>query len=355
MSSRLSLSCLVLGVTWGCAQPPPVPAAAPPTASSARTAWSQPRPARGAPLTEAPARVLLAPESSAAAGFPFRATITRIAVRPGQRVQRGEVLLEALMPELVQAAGNYEAATLRREAYSRRVAQLQELHQQGMARVFDLAEAEARLAEARAEQQSALALLRAAGQEPSSASSVAQRGTVALRSPVEGIVTSVEVILGETRESTSGALVRVVGEGSARLEARLAHALPEGASFEFSAPGVDALPVRLVSRAPAVDPQDGTTAAWFEPEQPLTLPAGLQGTVRVRAESLAEATRIPARALVLEGGQASVLVRTAEGYRRQPVQVLTTSGAEALVRGELHETDHVAADAARLLDQGDAP
>jgi membrane fusion protein, heavy metal efflux system len=265
------------------------------------------------------------------------------------------VLLEALMPELVQAAGSYQAATLRREAYERRTAQLQQLQQQGLARVFELAEAEAKLAEARAEQQGTLALLRVAGLEASMATSVAQRGAVALRSPVEGVVTAVDVVLGETRESASGPLVRIVGEAPARLEARLAQALPEGASFEFSAPGVEALPVRLVGRAPVVDVQDGTTATWFEPESPRPLPAGLQGTVRVRAEALADLTVVPARALVLEGGQASVLVRTQEGHRREPVQVLAMSGADALVRGSLKETDRVAADATRLLESGGPP
>ncbi|MBN1210543.1 MAG: efflux RND transporter periplasmic adaptor subunit [Myxococcaceae bacterium] len=355
MRRSLLPSSLLLALALGCSQPAPEPAAPTLAPTSARTAWIQPRSARGVALTEAPARVLAEPESAAAAGFPFRATITRIAVRPGQRVQQGEVLLEALMPELVQAAGSYQAATLRREAYARRTAQLQALQQQGMARVFELAEAEAQLAEARAEQQSALAQLRVAGLDASMAANVAQRGTVALRSPVEGVVTEVEVVLGETRESTAGPLVRVVGEGPARIEARLAQAFPEGATFEFSAPGVEGLPVRLLSRAPAVDPRDGTTAAWFEPEPPRVLPTGLQGTVRVRAEALADMTVVPARALVLEGGQASVLVRTPEGYRRQPVQVVASSGADALVRGPLKETDRVAADAARLMETGEAP
>ncbi|PTL83105.1 efflux RND transporter periplasmic adaptor subunit [Vitiosangium sp. GDMCC 1.1324] len=347
--SALLSSIFLLGAALGCSTPPPAPAVPPPARSSARTAWVHPRPARGVPLTEAPARVLPHPEGAAALGLPFRGSVTRIAVRPGQTVRKGEVLVEVLMPEVVRAAGDYEAASLRLEAYERRTAQLKALQEQGMARVFELAEAEANLAEARAARQSAQALLRVAGLEGSIAASVAQRGTVSLRSPMDGIVTAVDAVLGESRESGSAPLVRVAGEGPARIEARLAHALPGDVAFEFSSPGLESVPVRLVGRAPAVDVSDGSSAAWFEPEPARSLPSGLQGTVRVKADGLPEVTVVPARALALSDGEVSVLVRDGEGYRRQPVKVVVQSGADALVRGPLKETDAVAADASRVL------
>jgi len=346
--SVLLSSVLLLGAALGCSSPPAPAPALPPAQSSARTAWVHPRPPRGVPLTEAPAHVLPHPEGAAALGLPFRGSVTRIAVRPGQKVRKGEVLVEVLMPEVVRAAGEYEAASLRREAYERRTVQLKALQEQGMARVFELAEAEADLAEARAAQQSAQALLKVAGLEGSAAAGVAQRGTVALRSPVDGIVTGVDAVLGQTHEGGSEPLVRVAGEGPARLEARLSLALPEDTTFEFSTPGLGAVPVRLVGRAPSVDVRDGTLAAWFEPEPVRSLPVGLQGTLRVRADGLPEVKVVPARALLLEGSEVAVLVRDGEGHRRQPVKVVGQSGADALVLGPLKESDLVAADAARV-------
>lgn len=347
----LTLLALLLGAASGCTSPTPAaPAPAPPEPSSAPTAWVAPRSARGMPLTEAPALVLAAPEASAAVGLPFRGSVARVAVRPGQRVQRGEVLVEVLLPEVVQAAGAWQGAALRREAWEKRVAQLQSLQAQGLARAADLTEAETKLAEARAEQQAARAVLRAAGVGPQEASGVLQQGTLALRSPVEGVVTEVSAVLGEVREAGGAPLVRVAGEAPARLEARLAHALPEPVEYEFVAPGLEPLPVRAVGLSPALQAQEGTRLAWFEPEQPRALPAGLQGTLRVRAGSLEGVHVVPARALVLQAGEAAVLVRTPEGPpRRQPVQVLATSGAEALVRGELSASERVAAEASRLL------
>lgn len=347
--STLLSSAVLLGVALGCSSPPPAPEAPPPTRSSASTAWVHPRPARGVPLTEAPAQVLPHPEGAAALGLPYRGNVTRIAVRPGQRVHRGEVLVEVLMPEVVRAAGDYEAATLRREAYEQRTTQLEALKEQGMARVFELAEAQANLAEARAAQRSAQAVLRVAGLEATAAGEVARKGSVPLRSPVEGTVTAVDAVLGESREGGSAPVVRIAGEGPARIEARFSHSLPEEAAFEFLAPGAEPVPVRLVGRAPSVDARDGTTAAWFEPEPMRSLPSGTQGSVRVRAGGLPEVKVVPARALVLESGEAAVLVRQGEGHRRQPVKVVVTSGADALVRGPLKEEDAVAADAALLL------
>ncbi|XXF80176.1 efflux RND transporter periplasmic adaptor subunit [Myxococcaceae bacterium GXIMD 01537] len=352
MTRTALLAALVAGPLLGCSSPTPAPPVPPPSRGSAPTAWVHPRPVRGAALTDAPARVLAPPEGAAALGAPFRASVTRLAVRPGQPVKRGDALVEVLMPEVVRAAGDYEAATLRREAYTRRHEQLQALQAQGLARLVELSEVETQLAEARSAQLGALAVLRVAGLEAGAAAGVASRGTVPLRSPVDGVVTEVLAVLGETRESGGEPLVRVVGGGEARIEARLAHALPEAAGFEFHWAGGEPVPVRLVNRAPVVDSRDGTTAAWFEPEPARALPAGLLGTVRVRAETLPDVKVVPSRALVLEMGRAEVLVREGEGFRRQEVRVVSTSGADALVRGALGEADAVAADAAALLSAG---
>jgi hypothetical protein len=91
---------------------------------------------------------------------------------------------------------------------------------------------------------------------------------------------------------------------------------------------------------------------WFEPEPPRALPAGLQGTVRVRADGLPGVAVVPARALVLEAGKAEVLVRAGEGFQRREVRVVSTSGADALVRGGFSEGEVVAADAAAVLAEG---
>ncbi|WP_163999820.1 efflux RND transporter periplasmic adaptor subunit [Pyxidicoccus caerfyrddinensis] len=342
---------LLLGMAPGCSTPLEAgadsarPAAPRPSSASS---WVRPRPSRGVPLAEAPARVLPAPGGTAVVGVPLRATVARIAIRPGQRVKQGEVLLEVRMPEAVEAAGRFLAASLRRDAYSKRREQLLALQAQGMARLAELSEAETQVAEAQAAAQAALALLAVAGLGAGDAAAMARGGAVPLRSPVAGIVTEVSGELGETREGGGVPWVRVAGEGEALLEARFTRALPAEARFELALPGEAPLPLREVGRSPAVDARDGTTAAWFAPEPSRVLPAGLTGTVRVRADSLPGVLVVPSRALLLEAGRAELLVREAEGFRRQPVEVVVTSGADALVRGA-GAADAVAADAQALL------
>ncbi len=325
----------------------PSPVAPPPVAApSARTAWVRSRSTDGISLLEAPAVVLPSPEGQASVAPPFRARVARIDVRAGQRVRRGQTLAWVVMPEVVQAAGSYAAATTRLEAYSKRKAQLDALKNEGLVRLTDLLEAETRLAEARAEQQGALATLRAAQLEAGDAALVlAGSGQVALKSPIEGMVTALHATVGEAREPGGEPMVRIAGEGEPRIEARFAHAWPEeGARYELAVAGGQRVKVVLIARAPAVDPRDGAIVAWFQPPADSRLPNGLAGRLEVGLPPASGFAVVPARAVALDGSKAYVVVHRSGVAGRVPVEVLATSGADALVRG-LAADEEVAADA----------
>jgi biotin carboxyl carrier protein len=317
----------------------------PAAATSARTPWVRARAAEGVSLLEAPATVLPAPEGVAAVTPPFRARITRIAVRAGEKVARGQVIAEVVMPEVVQAAGAYAAATTRLEAYQRRKDQLDGLKKEGLVKLSDLLESETKLAEARADQQSALATLRAADLAAADARRILDgSGQVGLRSPISGMVHEVKASIGETREAAGEPIARVAADGETRVEARLAYAPPPNAKFELILPDGTRHPVDLLGRAPVVDPRDGTTAAWFAGRNGgARLPAGLSARLAVKMGEAAAA--VPARAVALDGKQAYVVRNVSGKPQRLPVQVLATSGADALVKG-IEPGAEVAADAA---------
>lgn len=325
--------------------PAPAPSADPAADQpSARTPWVAVRAAQGVSILEAPAQVLAAPEGQAAVAPPFRARIARVAVRAGERVAAGQVVAEVVMPEVIQAAGAYAAASTRIEAYARRKDQLESLRHDGMVRLTDLLEAETKLAEARADQQAAVATLRAADLTGERAVELLRgSGQVALRSPIAGVVFEVHAAVGETREAAAEPLARIAAEGDTRIEARLAHAPPAGASFELRLPDGTRTPVRLLGRAPVVDGRDGTTPAWLAPEDGLRLPAGLAGRLSVLVDDAAVA--VPARAVALVDGEPHVTRNGKRGVERVRVEVLATSGADAVVRGPLAVGDEVAADA----------
>jgi multidrug efflux pump subunit AcrA (membrane-fusion protein) len=315
------------------------------------------RPAAGLPLLEAPARVLLSPEATAEVVPPFRGRITRIHVRPGQKVARGAPIIDVVMPELLRAAGAYLAAGTRLGAYGKRRAQLQSLRGEGLVRLSDLAEVETHIAEAQADQQAALGTLRAADLSGADAARLLQGGgTLTLRAPIPGVITHVRATLGETHENTDLPLATIAGEGGVQIEARLGRPLPAGAQVSFISATGTTVPLRSLSSAPVVDPRDGTTLAWFAPAEEARaagLPGGTQGRLRAVLSDGAPApdgggaapVAIPARALLPDPRGAAVLRRRAGQVAQVAVEVLSTSGTDALVRGDLRPGDEVAADA----------
>lgn len=337
-------------------EPPPAQAGAEtsaPPASSAAVAWVSPRSADGVTLMEAPAEILSRPQALAAIAAPFSARVAAVHVRPGDVVVAGQPLIEVVMPEVVRAAGASVAASLRIQAYERQRSQLTALREQGMARLADLADVETRLAEARADRQSAAALLRVAGLEPDAASAIARSGMVALSSPIAGTVVSLQASVGEVSGAEGPPLARVAApDGAGRIQARLAAAPPEGARFGYLPPLGPLVEVRMVGRAPQVDARDATITAWFEPVgADVALTAGQSGRLQVLAGPDARALTVPARAITFRQGLAHVWVRADAAGAPQPlaVEVLSVTGSEALVRaGALTPGSRVAANAAAL-------
>ncbi len=317
---------------------PPIP--------SARTPWVLARSSEGVPLLEAPAQVLASPEGQAGVVPPYRARVVQVLVRPGERVTRGQPLVEVVMPEVSTAAGAYAAASTRVDAYGRRKAQLDALKADGLVRLVDVLEAETKLAEARADQQSAAATRRVAQIEPAEAAGIVSgRKPVSLRSPIAGMVTAVGVAVGDSREPTGEPVVRVAGEGDSRVEARFARPVDtENAVFELVTSAGGHHPLTFVARAPVTDPRDGTISVWLVPEKGTRLQPGLTGRVVVTLPGAAHVAVVPARAVGLSSGKAFVVARRNGKPERVPVEVIASSGAEALVKG-IQVGEEVAADA----------
>jgi biotin carboxyl carrier protein len=386
-----------------CHKPPPAaPLPPPPGQTSAPAPWVKVRPGLGIPLYEAPAQVLSAPGSVAEIMAPLRAQVLAIQVRPGQRVAALAPLLTVLMPEVVRAAFAYQGAGLRLLAYGQRREQLLQLKSEGLMRLAELAETEARIAEARATQLEAQALLHVAGIAPTEAAALGSReGRVVLRSPIAGVVTSVSAALGQVADG-GGPLVRVAGSSEPRIEARLPPTLPDRVSFELVLPGGSRRPLRLIERAPLVDSRDGTALAWLVPVGPLgsagdpgspaaaaarptgasaalpaagtpgaaaaapgaeeataavaaELPAGLTAKLQVSLPERAAGgpatggVLVPARALLLREGRPYVIRRREPEPQQVEVRVLLVTGADALVSpvgaSALQPGDEIAADA----------
>ena len=340
------LPCTSLWALAACTQGAAQPEAAPLPRSSAETRWVAARAPAGLSLLELPAHVLAAPQSLGAVSAPYQARVVKVLVQAGQRLKSGDPTVEVIMPAVTAAAGAYLGARTRFEAYARRKAQLDRLRADGLVRLSEIAEVETHLAESRADEHTALATLRSAGLRPTDASRIlGGDGTVMLRSPIGGVITEADVVVGEVREPGGKPFVRVAAQAAPRIEARLSHAMPAGAGFEFVANGWSPVELRAIAQAPQIDRRDGTRLSWFEPLKPTPLPHGLSGKLAVHLHG-DRVVAVPAPAVVMNEGHAEVITRDGARLKRVPVVVLLVSGADALVEGPVRPGHIVAADGA---------
>lgn len=321
---------------------------------SSRTAWVAARASGDVPVLSVPARVVASPESSGAVAPPFQARVARVQVQLGQRVAKDAVVIDVVMPEVLTAAGEASAAELLVAAWQKRREQLAELGTEGLARAGDVAEAEAQLAEAKARLETSRATLRAAGLSVALGRDLlAGNGVVSLRAPVAGVVVEIDATPGAVRAPDAAPFVRIAGTGPVRIEARLPRAASRDTSFSFVVPGGSRSSLTPFSVSPQADPRDGTVLAWFALDG-VAPPAGSPGRVEGRLAADASLVVVPTRALRLRNEGALVFARRGEGVAPVRVEVVSTLGAEALVRAVSGETlgpgDELAAEAGLVGD-----
>lgn len=324
-----------------CSVGPPATPPAPP-ASAAEPAPPQPagppaqaRAAGGSALTEAPARVVAGPGSAAVVAPPLTARVVKVRVRPGDAVAAGAPLVDVVLPELLEAAARLRGARGRLAAAEARAQQLDALRAEGLARAADQSEAALKVAEARADVESARALLLSAGVREDEAGRVLEGGgVVPLRAPFASVVTRVGAVQGEVRAPGAEPLVELQAQGEVRVEARFSAPPPMEAAWEFV--GQDGLrtPLEPLSRAPAASATDGSRLAWFQPAGAGPLAAGTPGRVVLRRAP--GQVIVPARAVRREGGQTTL---AKPGAGEVVVQVLGCAGSDCLVQGPVSAGD----------------
>jgi membrane fusion protein, heavy metal efflux system len=254
-------------------------------------------------------------------------------------------MVDVLAPELLEAAASYVTSAQRLEFHQARAQELESLRTEGLvdkARVF---EQRALAAELAAQRAAALATLRGAGIGEATAESLTRKGTLTLRAPVAGIVTELDARPGEMRDVGSAPFARIRGEGAARIEVRTPARWSGGDSVQLELISGETFELQPAPIASVVEPEAGTFVHWFLPKTPVALADGLRGVIRLQMKT--GVWEVPAGAVLQKGATSTVIRRRAGRVAVIPVEVLASSGASALVTGELQAKDDVAADAAR--------
>ena len=192
----LAALALLLAATPAAAQP-----AAPATAAAEAGAWTPERTAFG--------RVM--PSRDATLSLPFAATVTQLAVEPGQQVEDGQVLARLEAPPLAVLVGKLQVARRAADLTEQRLAGLQQREKASLATKDDVLQGEIAANEARSaldEAWQALAeTLVALGQKPDraaitdrpgNAADALARGLAEVRAPFAGTVAAVPASAGAT-------------------------------------------------------------------------------------------------------------------------------------------------------------
>ena len=312
--------------------PKPMAAVSEPVVKAAKTRLARVLPASSLGWLEAPARALPTPDSTAVVSAPLPARVVSIRVKPGDHVQKNAPLVDVSIPELIRAAGTLSAASLRLTAYENRRQRVAPLSQDGLVRAADLTELEAQIATARADRESARATLRAAGvSDEQAAPLLSGNGTLALRSPIDGVVVSVQTKLGEMRDPSSGALVELASAAPTLIEARFQTPPDPDAELLWVESG-RSLALVMQEMSPSATLEDGTRVVWLRAKSPAQSPVA-HALGRVRVVPPAAWSVIPARALVRNPEGLFVSVPERDGRRDKPVSLVRETPDGCVVTG----------------------
>ena len=286
---------------------------------------------------------------------PFAGRVTQIAVRPGDRVSKGQTLAVLAAPEFGAAQSEARKAEQDYQLAQKNLARVQELQAAGVAPAKDLQTAQADLARTRAERERTLAKLKLYG----TASSVDQ--TLQLKTSIDGVVVERNLNPGqEVRPDSQGDKALFVVSDPTQLWFLLDVAEKD---IGLVKPGTE---VRLQSTSLGDDDVRGKVSHVADLVDPQTRSVKVRGTVdatdpRLKAEMFIVGKIkvaapggfvVPARAVYLRGEQHYAFVDLGNGrYERRAVKLGPLAGGNQVVMEGLGATDKVVVEGSLLLER----
>lgn len=265
----------------------------------------------------------------------------------GQQIHRGEALLavtprvapERSLAELEAAVVELEGQHATASSRLRRLEALREVEAVSAREVEEARQTEgglaARLAAARRDLAAAAAVRRgAAAEEPLPLTAPFPGRVAAVYARPGQVVAAGAALLRLVRPDPLWVTVALPVSEAARLGAGL-----EGLTLQLAASAPPLVfsreQVRLLSRAPAVDPQTGSLDVIVEiRDGAAELPLAARGTAELVQAEWDEGVVLPLSALVDDGGEPVVYVQHAgERFERRPVRSLRRLGERVLLEG----------------------
>jgi RND family efflux transporter MFP subunit len=274
-----------------------------------------------------------APNAELVVVAPEHARITRITKAEGDRVRRGDVLVQFEIPtlnaEATSKGAEATAAAARLENAKANQARLKDLFERGVAARKEVEDADREVADA----QSALAQAQAGH---SASQTLASRQTVT--ATFDGVIAKRFHNPGDLVEAVStDPVLRVIDP--ARLQVDASVPISDLARVVMGATGrlimsSDAapLPLKVVSRPAAVEAGTASAPVRLSFLTPHLLAAGTPVQVEIDAEEHANVVLVPAEAIVREGEETAVFVAAGGKAERRPVEIGIVDAQHAEIR-----------------------
>lgn len=277
----------------------------------------------------APATINAAPGSEALVAARAGGMIRRVDHRLGDVVKAGEVLALVDSFDAATMASDHSVARAKLDLARKTYAREAGLFRQGVTARQDMETAQAELSVAEAE-------ARRAAQVAGAAHVAADGRSIAVVSPINGTITVANAMLGTTVEPQTE-LFRIAGSGAIQINASVTaqDSSRIGAGDAATIIPASGAPVEATVRAvtPTVSGNTQTTTVILVPRAKspsLVVGEGVQ--VRLQAsKGGSSGLSVPEDAIQNLDGRDVVFVRTAQGFRPQPVFVGTRSGGMAQI------------------------
>lgn len=285
---------------------------------------------RGASL---PARVLVPTDQMRVVAAPVQGLVEMLAVAPGETVRRGQVVARLSSPQALELQRDAMQAHSQAALLQQTLKRDEQLFAEGL-----IPESRLQATRAAAAQARTLAGERRQGLAMAGAVAGTLGGSLALTSPIDGVVLEQSVQLGQRVDGTTP-IYRIARLAPLWLEAQVpvatAAALSEGMALPVAGSGVAG---KVINIGRVVDPASQTV---------LVRALVAQGTEKLRPGQVVEVElataagsghRLPASALARNAGHALAFVQTAADdksvrFEARPVKVVAEGGDSAVVEG----------------------
>jgi membrane fusion protein, heavy metal efflux system len=297
-----------------------------------------------------PALVAAAPGSEAAVVSRANGTLVRVMRRLGDTVAAGEVLASVESLEAATMVSDRRVAQAKAELARKTLAREKSLFDQGVTprQALEAAQADVDVAEAEVQRAAAVA----------GAARVGNDGrTLTIVSPIAGRVTSSTALVGG-RVAPDVELFRVATPGAVQIEASLTaddlRRVAVGDAATILSRSGQPVPATVRGLTPGVNASTRAATVVLTPNagpgaQALLAGEGVQVRLQARNAGGQPGVAVPEEAVQNIDGRDVVFVRTAEGFRVQPVYVGVRSGGLAQVVTGLQASQQVATRNAFLL------